>query len=151
MSDRLMELGMDYPRDAEQRRGYSFGDELPDYIRDRIRATEREISDLSYSIRYSYYKSDDFYDQLIRAHNLCIRLKQSGVDHPTVDYFLKLADPTILHFTRLLAFSVANVVKHINATNMALLREYDFWAMIQAEWAVGGNINNPDYILPEGR
>lgn len=148
LASRLTELELDYPRDAEQRQGYSFGDEIPDYIRTEIWKTRSEISELSLSIRYSYYQSDEFYDQLIRAHNLCVRLKRSGVEHPTIDYFVKLADPTILHFVRMLFFSVANVTKHMNATNMALLREYDFWSLLKAEWEVGDNINNPDYVLP---
>lgn len=146
LSNRLDTLRFDFPRDAEERRGYRFGDDIPDYARSEIRKISSEISQIASDIRYSYYSSDEFYDHLIKAHNLCVRLKRSGVEHPTIDYFVKLADPTVLHFMRMLFFSIGNVTKHMSTANMALLRQYDFWSMMKSEWDVGDKINNPDYI-----
>lgn len=110
-----------------------------------------ELHKLASDIR-STYRSPDLYDALIRAHNFAVReLRNTPQDeepHPSVRYFVQLADPTVLHYMRLVFFFIANVVKHLDALQMTVLHEYDFWELLEREASTGPNINNPDYILP---
>lgn len=144
IKEQFYDLSWDYERDALERLGYNFGDEVPNRIRERVKSTTSELRELSgYGGYVGTPTEDGFYNFLIKAHNLAIRLKREGVEHPAVEKMIMLSDPTLLHFARMFFLSAANVVKKIDQATLNVLHEYDFWSMIQAELQAGDEINNP--------
>lgn len=109
-----------------------------------INAIKWQLYQTKSGMRYTY-DENEFYEKLIRAHNLCILLRDKGMKHPTIDYFINLADPTILHIMRLLFFSVMSTFSNMLVIPDAAL---SYWEMLRAELARSSDINNTGNIFP---
>jgi hypothetical protein len=142
----VRQLGMDISGRLE-----NLYDDIPIEYERYGTASYKEMQELRWelfqamsSVRYTY-DENAFYEQLIKAHNTCIRLRDQGVKHPTIDYFIKLADPTLLHIIRLMFFSLMatfdNMLVIPKSANL-------YWDLLQAELAKGSEINNTGNILP---
>lgn len=137
-------------RDAEGRLDNLWNDIAVEYERYGTRHYE-EINEIKWQLfqamsgmRYTYDETE-FYEKLIKAHNLCILLRDKGVDHPTIDYFINLADPTILHVMRLLFFSVmAAFGNMLTIPDTAMT----YWGLLNAELSRSSEINNTGNVLP---
>jgi hypothetical protein len=151
----MEDLSYAYERDAIERWGYGYGyindewrdKEAPKYIKDIAKKNAEEILTLAWDSYYDHHGTpteDQLYNYLIKVHSLCVKLQREGVEDPIIDKMVSLADPTILHFARLFAFSYANVIKKIDSVLMDDLREYDFWSLLEGELLAHDMINNPN-------
>ncbi|MEO0913108.1 MAG: hypothetical protein AAFY59_08970, partial [Pseudomonadota bacterium] len=119
--------------------GVSFGEESPSLDR-QAEALGARLNEIRWEL-ISANTEDEFYEALLKAHNEAIFMKQLGINHPMVDYFVRLGDPTVLHFLNMVLVSISR-----GFVNLTGPMDLNFWNIIMREQRrYMEQNNNPDY------
>ncbi|WP_005620364.1 hypothetical protein [Tritonibacter mobilis] len=106
-----------------------------------IRQLEADMSAASNDLRYAR-NDDEFYDALIRSHNIAIKSKRLGCRNEELEIFIILMDQTLLECLNMFIDSMVAVMESQTGN-------YEYWKVVEADKARMSLLNNTDYTRPE--
>jgi len=109
-----------------------------DQIWEETRYLHSQATQISSNLRYAS-SDDQFYDALIRAHNLAVRAQRLGCSAEGLDDFVILMDQTLLQCLDLF-------IHAIDAALVSQSGNYEYWQYVQRDLEQLRSINDPDYI-----
>lgn len=84
---------------------------------------------------------DEFFDAIVRAHNIAIKAKQMGCQNPNLETFIILMDQTLVS-------AIGLLLEGLNAVLESQSGHYEYWEVVIRDFERMRNLNNPDYTAP---
>ncbi|MFS4438712.1 hypothetical protein ACMA5I_10900 [Paracoccaceae bacterium GXU_MW_L88] len=140
LANKLSNALMFCDADIREANDVSFGEGTvrADRLTQEIGELRSQAFSIASDLRYAS-NDDEFFDAIVRAHNIAVKARLMGCAHNGLETFIILMDQTLISCMSLL-------LEGLNAILESQSGHYEYWNIVIQDFENFKNLNNPEYI-----